>query len=201
MDKMSSGDAILEAFVDFACEVSVIIARAFDGKKVAFPVVENRHENHILRETIAPGDVSDYIKKQAEEAAFKIADGIGLVGVLAIEMFVTKDDKILVNELAPRPHNSGKTILAESWLTHVGHWSIEGCSTSQFEQVVRSICGLPLGNVKILAKKVVMRNLLGFEIEEWKEYLAKENTHVHNYGKAEAREGRKMGHVTTLYYD
>lgn len=82
----------------------------------------------------------------------------------------------------------------------LGHWSIEGCATSQFEQVVRSICGLPLGNMKILAKKVVMRNLLGFEINEWKDYLTKENTHVHNYGKSEAREGRKMGHVTTLYY-
>jgi 5-(carboxyamino)imidazole ribonucleotide synthase len=110
MAKMSNNDAILEAFVDFACEVSVIIARNFDGKKVAFPVVENRHENHILRETIVPGQVSDSIKSQAQDAAFKIADGIGLIGVLAIEMFVTKDDKIIVNELAPRPHNSGNFV-------------------------------------------------------------------------------------------
>lgn len=110
MAKMSNNDAILEAFVDFSCEVSVIVARNFDGKSVAFPVVENQHENHILRETIAPANVSDSIKKQAEDAALKIADGIGLVGVLAIEMFVTKDDKILVNELAPRPHNSGNLI-------------------------------------------------------------------------------------------
>ena len=103
-------------------------------------------------------------------------------------MFVTTDGKILVNELAPRPHNSG-------------HWSIEGCSTSQFEQCVRSICCLPLGNVKILADKVVMKNLLGYEVNDWESYLNKENTHLHLYGKAEPREGRKMGHVTTLYYN
>jgi len=181
-----NNNSILEAFVDFQCEVSVIVVRGFDGDISTFPVVENIHENHILKETHVPALVSESVAKKADEASRIIAKGIGLVGVLAVEMFVTKDEKVMVNELAPRPHNSG-------------HWSIEGCVTSQFEQMVRGICGLPLGSTKLAAKRIVMTNLLGNEIDQWKNLLSKEGVHLHLYGKTEAKPGRKMGHVTALF--
>jgi 5-(carboxyamino)imidazole ribonucleotide synthase len=182
---MKATTAILEAYVDFAMEASVIVCRGTDGKKATFPLVENRHEHHILKETIVPAAVSDLIKSTSQEIALKIADGIDLVGVLAVEMFITKDGRVLVNELAPRPHNSG-------------HWSIEGCTTSQFEQLVRCITGNPLGSTKLIAKQVIMRNLIGDEIHSWKSYIEKEGAHLHIYGKNEARQGRKMGHVTFM---
>lgn len=189
---VKSDSGILEAFVNFSMEVSVIVARGFEEgstKKqvIAYPVVENRHEHHILKETHVPAEISDDLRKQALNAAINIAENIGLVGLMAIEMFVTQG-RILVNETAPRPHNSG-------------HWTIEGANTSQFEQLVRAICGLPLGDPTPRAKKIVMKNLLGKEVLEWKNYLTNPRAHLHIYGKEEVREGRKMGHVTTLFND
>jgi len=184
-EKMKCREAILEAFVDFEKEVSVLVARTIDGAKTTFPVCENRHSHHILAETTVPALISESTKEEAESAALVIAEGIKLVGVLAVEMFVTKQGKILVNELAPRPHNSG-------------HWTIEGAVTSQFEQLVRTICGLPMGSTMLRSKKVRMLNLLGKEVDAWQDYLATPNAHLHLYGKSEALEGRKMGHVTIL---
>jgi len=184
-EKIKCNTAILEAFVDFDREVSVIVCRGFDGSKCTFPVCENKHSNHILKETTLPAQILESTHKEAEHAALTIAEGIGLIGIIAVEMFVTKEGKILVNELAPRPHNSG-------------HWTIEGCETSQFEQLVRTICGLPLGSTKTRAKKIKMLNLLGKEIDDWKLHLQVPNSHLHIYGKIGALEGRKMGHVTVL---
>jgi len=179
--------AILEAFVEFEREVSVIVSRSFSGEVVTFPVVENRHEHHILKETIIPARVSEDTAKIASESAKLIAQSIDLVGVLAVEMFVLKNGNILVNELAPRPHNSG-------------HWTIEGSRCSQFEQLVRSISGLKLGSTSLVGKSAKMINLLGNEVLNWEKLLSDENAHLHIYGKQEAREGRKMGHVTYIYY-
>jgi len=181
-EKMSklSGDktAILEAFVEFEKEVSVIVSRNLTGEVKTFPVVENRHEHHILKETIVPANVSDETAKAADEAAKLIAERIGLVGVLAVEMFVLKNGKVLVNELAPRPHTSG-------------HWTIAGCRSSQFEQLIRCISGLKLGSTALVGKKGRMINLLGNEVNNWESFLEDENAHLHVYGKHEAREGRK----------
>jgi len=184
-EQMNCKLAILESFVDFSMEVSVIVCRGLFGQKEVYPLVENRHENYILRETIVPAPVSDEVKKKSEEIAFKIADRLDLVGVLAIEMFLKRDGNILVNELAPRPHNSG-------------HWTIEGCNSSQFDQLLRCICGLPLGSTKLLSEKITMKNLLGDEIKNWKDFLSNPNAHIHIYGKKETRPGRKMGHLTFL---
>jgi len=186
MEQIGSKTSILEAFVSFEMEISIIIARGIDGKLRMYPAAENKHENHILKESTIPANISDKVLHAAQEAANKIAIGIELVGVLAVEMFVTKDQQIVVNELAPRPHNSG-------------HWGIEGCSTSQFEQLVRCVCCLPLGSTKPLAQKIVMTNLLGAEANSWADILQDENAHLHLYGKSEVREGRKMGHVTKLF--
>jgi 5-(carboxyamino)imidazole ribonucleotide synthase len=178
------GRAWLEAEVDFAIEASVIIARTVDGKTALYPPVENRHRNHILDETIAPAHLSDATAQQAEQIAKRIAAELQLVGLLAVEMFVTKDGSVLVNELAPRPHNSG-------------HWTIDACVTSQFEQFVRAVCGLPLGSTAHHSA-AVMKNLIGDEVNKWRDILADPEAKLHLYGKAEARPGRKMGHVTRL---
>lgn len=193
IEQVKSDSGILEAFVNFKMEVSVIIARGYEeGSSIhsikTFPVVENRHEHHILKETHVPAPISPKLQEEAQAIAKRIAEEIDLVGLLAIEMFVTNDEKILVNETAPRPHNSG-------------HWSIEGATTSQFEQLIRCICGLPLGETTPRAPKVVMKNLLGDEIHKWKDYLKEPNSHLHVYGKSEVKPGRKMGHVTSLIYN
>lgn len=134
--------------------------------------------------------LAEEAQNKAKDIARRITAGLDLVGVLAVEMFVVRDKQtgvadIIVNELAPRPHNSG-------------HWTIEGCATSQFEQVVRACCGLPLGSIgKVLTCE--MTNLIGHEVDQWREFVAQEGVHLHIYGKAEAREGRKMGHVTKIF--
>ncbi len=184
MASHGDGPAILEAFVDFRMEISVIVARGLDGTCRAFPAVENQHKNHILDQTIAPARVDDAIAHRAEAVARHLAQEIDLLGLLAVEMFVTGEDEVLVNELAPRPHNSG-------------HWTLDACSTSQFEQFVRAITGLPLGEVEPLGP-AVMKNLIGDEVDRWPELLAEPGARLHLYGKAEARPGRKMGHVTRL---
>ena len=176
--------AILEAFVDFACEVSVIIARGEDGVWAAYPPVENRHVRHILDTTIAPAPLAPEIAARAVAIARTMAEASGVVGLLAVEMFLTRSGELLVNELAPRPHNSG-------------HWTIDACVTSQFEQLVRAICGLPLGATEPHSE-AVMKNLIGDEVERWHDWLADPRAKLHLYGKTEISPGRKMGHVTTL---
>lgn len=182
--RMNGGPAILEGFVDFACEISVVAARGIDGRIALYPAVENRHAHHILDTTTAPARIAPAVAARAEETARLIAERINLVGVLAVEMFVTADGEVLVNELAPRPHNSG-------------HWTIDACHTSQFEQLVRAICGLPLGSTD-RHSDAVMKNLIGDEVERWRDYLTDPAARLHLYGKREARPGRKMGHVTWL---
>lgn len=175
---------ILEGFVDFDCEVSVITARSSTGEVKSFPVVMNEHRNHILYKTHAPADLPAATASAAEDIADKAIEALDLTGLLAVEMFACRDGSVLVNEVAPRPHNSG-------------HWSIDACMTSQFQQLVRAVCGLPLGSTEIL-RPAEMTNLLGDEIDEWQAFLAEPNAHLHLYGKAEAKPGRKMGHVTRL---
>jgi 5-(carboxyamino)imidazole ribonucleotide synthase len=176
--------AILEAFVDFACEISVIVARNGLGAGATYPPVENQHANHILDTTIAPARIAPEIAMRAEAIARHVAEKLALTGLLAVEMFVTPRGELLVNELAPRPHNSG-------------HWTIDACTTSQFEQLVRAIAGLPLGSTE-RHSDAVMKNLIGADIEKWREAIADPTAKLHVYGKTEARPGRKMGHVTRL---
>jgi 5-(carboxyamino)imidazole ribonucleotide synthase len=182
--RMGADLGILEAEVDFALEASVIIARSVDGATALYPPVENRHKHHILDETIAPARLSPATVQQAEDIARKIAAALDLVGLLAVELFITKSGAVLVNELAPRPHNSG-------------HWTIDACLTSQFEQFVRAVCGLPLGSTAHHSD-AVMKNLIGDEVQQWRDILADPAARLHLYGKSEAPPGRKMGHVTRL---
>jgi 5-(carboxyamino)imidazole ribonucleotide synthase len=182
--RMGGEVGILEAFVDFSREISVIVARGPDGATAIFQPVENQHKNHILDVTIVPARVSQTVAGRAEAIARHIAQEIGLIGLLAVEMFVTHKDEVLVNELAPRPHNSG-------------HWTIDGCLTSQFEQFVRAVCGLPLGSTE-RHSDAVMKNLIGEEVNNWRELLNDPTVKLHLYGKTEARPGRKMGHYTRL---
>ncbi|HZS83683.1 MAG TPA: 5-(carboxyamino)imidazole ribonucleotide synthase [Stellaceae bacterium] len=182
--RLGGAIAILEGFVDFACEVSVIIARNASGADATYSPVENRHVNHILDTTVAPARIAPEAAIRAEAIARHVADRLGVIGLLAVEMFLTRSGELLVNELAPRPHNSG-------------HWTLDACATSQFEQHVRAICGLPLGSTARHCD-AVMKNLIGDEVERWREWIADPSAKVHIYGKSEARPGRKMGHVTRL---
>ena len=182
--EMGAPQGILERFVDFDCEISVIVARTPSGACTTYVPVENQHAHHILDTTIAPARIPPAVAMRAEAMARHIAEKIDLVGLLAVEMFVTPADQILVNELAPRPHNSG-------------HWTIDACVTSQFEQLVRAICDLPLGSTE-RHSDAVMKNLIGADVEKWREALVEPNAKLHLYGKSEARPGRKMGHVTRL---
>jgi 5-(carboxyamino)imidazole ribonucleotide synthase len=181
-------ELILERAIDFEKEVSVIVARALDGSMKTFPVCENIHRDHILDITVVPARIALSVEKSAAELARAIAEKMNLVGILAVEMFLQRDGELLVNELAPRPHNSG-------------HWTIEACVTSQFEQHVRAVCGLTLGATDIL-RPAAMANLLGDVWQSgepnWAGALAVENTHLHLYGKREPRPRRKMGHLTAL---
>jgi 5-(carboxyamino)imidazole ribonucleotide synthase len=180
--------SILEAFVPFACEVSVIAARAVDGVVKAFPVTENEHREQILRRSVAPAGIHPATARAAVQAATGLAAALDYVGVFAVEFFVVRDaadERVLVNEIAPRVHNSG-------------HWTLDGADTSQFEQHVRAIAGLPLGSTAQRAPFVEMINLIGADVERWREHLASPGAQLHLYGKGEHRPGRKMGHVTRL---
>ncbi|MCC7428570.1 MAG: 5-(carboxyamino)imidazole ribonucleotide synthase [Alphaproteobacteria bacterium] len=181
----AGGPLVLEGFVDFACEVSVVVARGLDGAVAAFDVVENRHRHHILDLTLAPAAVAAETRAAALAAASKVAAGIGLEGLLALEMFVTRDGRVLANEIAPRPHNSG-------------HWTIDACAVSQFEQHIRAVAGLPLGD-PARHSDAIMKNLIGDDVLRWPAIVAQPGLIPHLYGKAEARPGRKMGHVTRLF--
>jgi 5-(carboxyamino)imidazole ribonucleotide synthase len=182
--QMGSGTGILEGLVDFACEISVIVARGLNGACAAYVPVENQHRNHILDITIAPARIAPEIAMRAEAIARHIAERLDLVGLLAVEMFVTAGGEVLVNEIAPRPHNSG-------------HWTIDACVTSQFEQFVRAICGLPLGSPE-RHSDAVMKNLIGDDVAQWRDALSEPAAKLHLYDKGAPRPGRKMGHVTRL---
>ncbi len=179
-------ETVYEGFVDFEMELSVVAARTEAGEFKAFPVFENRHANHILDVTVVPAAVSPKLAVQAEELARGILDKLQVVGVLTVELFVTRDGRLLVNELAPRVHNSG-------------HVTMDACVTCQFEQQVRAICGLPLGSTELNAPAAAMANLLGDlwakGAPNWSAVLSDPGVKLHLYGKAEARRGRKMGHM------
>ncbi|MCL2225308.1 MAG: 5-(carboxyamino)imidazole ribonucleotide synthase [Defluviitaleaceae bacterium] len=185
----AQAECVLEKFVPFSKEISVIVARSTTGETEVFPVSENIHVNSILHQCIVPARISPALEKEAIDCARKIAENLGATGVLGIEMFVV-DDRIVINEIAPRPHNSG-------------HYTIDACVTSQFEQHIRAVCGLPLAETT-LHTPVIMVNILG-------NHLDKNNLHnlapyhpllrhgkIHLYGKAEAVNGRKMGHINLL---
>ncbi len=179
---------VLEAWIDHECEVSVIVARGYDGETRFFPMARNHHENHILAVSEVPCGLPPELEARGEEIAGEIARSSHLVGVLAVEMFLTKGGELLVNELAPRPHNSG-------------HYSFDACLTSQFEQQLRAVCGLPLGDPRLLSP-VLMHNLLGDVWvngnPDWAGLLAHPNIKLHIYGKSEPRVGRKMGHYNVI---
>ena len=177
--------AVAEARVAFEAEFSVILARTGAGETRAYPLVRNHHEDGILRRSSVPaGAPIDALRDRAVGAAEAIAEALGHVGVLTVEFFACADGA-LVNEIAPRVHNSGQ-------------WTIEGARTSQFEQHLRAICGLPLGDPSLIASSASMDNLIGPDVERWAEYLAEPGAALHLYGKGEARPGRKMGHVTRV---
>ena len=186
VQRFAGQPVVIEQFIDFGCEVSAVVARGADGAVSVFPVTENIHRNHILDFSIVPARIAPAVSAAAEKLARRIAEKIDLVGVMGVEFFVTKSGEVLVNELAPRTHNSG-------------HWTIDACATSQFEQQVRAICGLPLGDTALLSP-VVMVNILGDAWKngepKWAGLTAHANLRLHLYGKAEARPGRKMGHFT-----
>ncbi|AGX02305.1 phosphoribosylaminoimidazole carboxylase [Bacillus sp. NRRL B-14911] len=182
---LEKGICVLEKWISFQKEISVIIARNPDGETAVFPVGENIHKDNILHETIVPAHISESAARKAEDLAKRIGKALGLVGTLAVEMFLSDGDEIYINELAPRPHNSG-------------HYTIEACETSQFEQHIRAVCNWPLGSTRLL-NPAVMVNILGEHqsdviraipgLKDWK---------IHLYGKDEPKHKRKMGHATLL---
>ena len=178
---------ILEAFVPFEREVSVVAARGHDGAVVSFDVTENEHRDHILKFSRVPAALGAQTADEARRIADTIAQTFGYVGVLAVEMFVLGDGGLLVNEIAPRVHNSG-------------HWTLDGASVSQFEQHIRAVAGWPLGR-PVRHGRVEMTNLIGHEVDDFRRWLGLPGAAVHLYGKATVRPGRKMGHVTQVFPD
>jgi 5-(carboxyamino)imidazole ribonucleotide synthase len=176
---------ILEAFVPFEREVSVVAARAHDGSIECFDVTENEHRDHILKSSRVPATLSAGDAAQARCIAEAIAQKFGYVGVMAVEMFLLREGELLVNEIAPRVHNSG-------------HWTLDGASVSQFEQHIRAVAGWPLAK-PVRRSRVEMTNLIGHEVEDYRSYLGVPGVAVHLYGKAAVRPGRKMGHVTRVF--
>jgi 5-(carboxyamino)imidazole ribonucleotide synthase len=184
---LGTKSAILEAFVPFEREISVIAARAADGQVECYDVTENEHRDHILKISRAPAAIPDSLAVEARAIAEKIAAALDYVGVLAVEMFVLAGPdgpKVLVNEIAPRVHNSG-------------HWTLDGASISQFEQHIRAIAGWPLGK-PVRHGPVTMTNLIGDEINTYEKWMSLPGATVHLYGKGTPRPGRKMGHVTQV---
>jgi 5-(carboxyamino)imidazole ribonucleotide synthase len=181
-------ESILEAFVDFEREVSVIAARGLDGDVRVFPLSENTHRRHILDLSAAPAEVASTVAREASELARAVMERLDVVGVMCVEFFVTRDGRLLINELAPRPHNSG-------------HFTLDACATNQFEQQVRAVCGLPLGATDQF-RPAAVANLLGDLWQDgepdWAAACAFPDVKLHLYGKAEPRPGRKMGHLTAL---
>lgn len=185
---LEQGRCILEGWVEFSMECSVMVARNMDGAISVFPVSENIHRNQILHESIVPARMSGELQSNAKKMAEKIADSLNLCGILGVEMFVGSDGRLYVNELAPRPHNSG-------------HYSIEACNFSQFAVHNRAICNWPMPKIDLLSP-VVMVNILGQHVDGCRKLvLKKPQWHFHDYGKGEIRIDRKMGHVTILTDD
>lgn len=190
-DELGRVACIVEQRVDLDVEVSVLVARTASGETVTYPVAENHHADGILDVTIVPARIDAAVAATASAMAVEIAHALTYVGVLAVEMFVA-DGELVVNEMAPRPHNSG-------------HWTLDAAATSQFEQQIRAVCGVGLGATDLLAPAVAMANLLGDRWAggepDWSGVLADPSTHVHLYGKQMARPGRKMGHLTSTGAD
>lgn len=184
LETHKNNDIIMEDHVSFTKEISIIIARDKHSKTALYGPMLNEHKNHILHKTTVPCDVSDPVREKAFSVAQKIADAINLIGVLTVEFFVCDEDIVLVNEIAPRTHNSG-------------HWTIDACSVSQFDNHVRTVCGLPVGNSE-RHSNAEMLNLIGKDVNDVDEYLAEPFTNVHLYGKTQVKEGRKMGHITKI---
>jgi len=185
---LGGSPCILESFVPFVKEISVVAARGASGEFRAYDVCENVHEHHILATTTAPAAVSAATAAAAVEATRRIAESAEYVGVIAVEMFVVQRDEselLVINEIAPRVHNSG-------------HWTLDGAETSQFEQHMRAVAGWPLGSTQRHGVCVTMRNLIGHDADSWPQLLAEEGACLHLYGKKETRDGRKMGHVTRI---
>ncbi|AAZ68861.1 5-(carboxyamino)imidazole ribonucleotide synthase [Ehrlichia canis] len=175
---------ILEKFVKIHKEISIIISKSINGSIEFFPVAENHHTNGILATSSVPASISEEINIQAKNIALQIAESFNLVGILAVEFFITDEQELIVNEIAPRPHNSG-------------HWSLDACNISQFEQLTRAICGLPLKPVKLLFP-CTMDNILGDDIYNYYQYKTKINESIYIYGKTKASKNRKMGHINRL---
>ena len=185
-ERLAPKPLVLEGFVDFAAEISVMVARGVDGTIVCFDAVENRHKHHILDLTIAPAPFGPEILDEAQSIARRIAERLELVGLLGVEMFVTATGALLVNEIAPRPHNSG-------------HWTMDACPCGQFEMHIRAVAGLPLPPA-VRHSDAVMKNLIGPEdMATWPRVLATPGLIPHHYGKTEARPGRKMAHFNRLF--
>ncbi len=186
--RMGGQECVLESWIEFEKEVSVVAVRGVDGSFVHYGVVENDHQNHILDLTRAPGRVPPAMAEEAVEIARAVLEKLDVVGVLCVEFFVTGDGRLLINELAPRPHNSG-------------HFTFDACVTSQFEQQLRAACGLPLGSPELL-RPAAMANLMGDLWDRgepnWAASLSLPDVKLHLYGKMSARPGRKMGHLTAL---
>jgi 5-(carboxyamino)imidazole ribonucleotide synthase len=187
-------ELVLEQFVRFERELSVIAARSPRGEVKVFPAAENIHVDNILHLSIVPARTTDAIREKAEQLAVQLAASLDVIGLIAVEMFLTEDGELFVNELAPRPHNSG-------------HYTMEACQTSQFEQHIRTICNLPLGSTELLTP-VVMVNLLGQHVEPLLTWLLEQSEEaeglsvkIHLYGKEEAKFQRKMGHLNLLTND
>ena len=175
---------ILEAPADFVRELSIIAARGRDGATAIYPLAENHHENGVLRRSVAPATVTPALADQAERIAMRVLQGLDYVGVVGIELFELRDGQLLVNEIAPRVHNTG-------------HWTQDGCEVDQFEQHIRAVAGWPLGPTEPHAR-VEMLNLLGDEVDAWAKLAQEPETRIHLYGKRDAKPGRKMGHVNRV---
>lgn len=187
-DAMQGVPCVLEQRIDLLCEVSVVLARGFDGVSRCFPVAQNVHVNGILHTSLVPAQVDDALQQTACDKATQLADGLDYVGVLAVEFFVDQQKNLLFNEMAPRPHNSG-------------HYTLDATATSQFEQQLRALCAIPLGSTRLLSP-VTMLNILGDSWAgadpDWQRLFDQEEARLHLYGKSAARPGRKMGHVNLL---
>lgn len=188
-EALGGREAVLEAFVDFEREVSIVAARGADGRTAHYGLVHNEHKHHILDVSIAPAEAPERVAREAVSIAESVMEELNVVGVMCVEFFLTRDGRLLINELAPRPHNSG-------------HFTFDACVTSQFEQQLRAVCNLPLGSTEML-RPAAMANLLGDlwregEPPRWPAACAYPEVKLHLYGKLAARPGRKMGHLTAL---
>lgn len=186
-ERIGAAPAVLEELIGFECEVSVIVARDLSGTCASYDIARNHHENHILKTSTVPAGVSGETLNAARQMAERIVTGLDYVGVMGVEMFLVRKDgteQLLVNEIAPRVHNSG-------------HWTQDACLTSQFDQHIRAVAGWPLGRPD-RHSDVVMENLIGRDAEDWHKILVEPAARLHLYGKAEIREGRKMGHVNRI---